>query len=131
MGKDPISGKTLSFTFDDGPMARRTFEHRFAKNGTVTFHALGGSSEAGKDIPGRGPVTKYEVAPVRDDVWAVSYLSSAGYTLTVVLDLATKTLVAFSSNEKMLTLQHGSFEETPAAADSKPRDGMHASAPRH
>ena len=128
MSKDPFRGKTLSFTFDDGPMSGKTFEHRFADNGTVTFHALG-RSEAGTDKPDRGAGTKYEIAPVRDDVWAVSYLSSAGYTLTVVLDLATKRLVAFSSNEKMLALQHGSFDETPAAAESK--NGEHASAPRH
>jgi hypothetical protein len=129
MSKDPIRGKTLSFTFDDGPMAGKTFEHRFADNGTVTFHALGRGSEAGTDKPDRGPGTKYEIAPVRDDVWAVSYLSSAGYTLTVVLDLATKRLVAFSSNEKMLALLHGSFGETPATA--KPENGKHAGAPRH
>jgi len=48
-------------------------------------------------------------------VSAVSYLSSAGYTLTAVLDFATKKLVAFSSNEKMLGIQHGTFQEvTPA-----------------
>jgi hypothetical protein len=131
MTKDPIRGKTLSFTFDDGPMAGRTFEHRFAEKGTVTFHALGGSTEGGKDLPGRVPAAKYEVAQVRDDVWAVSYLSSAGYTLTVVLDLAAKKLIAFSSNEKMLALQHGSFEETPVVAESKPKNSVHASAPRH
>jgi hypothetical protein len=42
----------------------------------------------------------------------VSYRSAAGYTLTTVLDFKTRKLVAFSSNEKMLTLQHGTFEET-------------------
>jgi hypothetical protein len=51
MSKDPIRGKTFSFTFDDGPMAGSTFEHRFADNGTVTFHALGGGSETGRDKP--------------------------------------------------------------------------------
>jgi hypothetical protein len=124
MSKDPIRGKTLSFTFDDGPMAGKTFEHRFANDGTVTFHALGGQ-------PDRGPGTKYEVAPVRDDVCAVSYLSSAGYTLTVVLDFATMKLVAFSSNGNMLALQRGSFDETQPAAESKLRNGIYPHAPRH
>jgi hypothetical protein len=106
------------------------FEHRFAGDRTVTFRALGGGSQTGTDKPDRAPATKYEIAPVRDDVWAVSYLSSAGYTLTVVLDLATKKLVAFSSNEKMLAVQHGTFE-TAGAAESKPRDGTHAGSARH
>jgi hypothetical protein len=131
MTKDPIRGKTLSFMFDDGVMSGRAFVHRFAENGTLTFHTVSGSSEAGRDMPGRWPSAKYEVAQVRDDVWAVSYLSSAGYTLTVVLDFATKKLVAFSSNDKTLAVQHGSFEETSAAAESKLRNGTDASAPRH
>jgi hypothetical protein len=40
----------------------------------------------------------------------VSYLSSSGYTLTVVLDNRSKHVVAFASNEKELTVQHGTFE---------------------
>jgi hypothetical protein len=60
----------------------------------------------------------------------VSYLSFAGYTLTVVLDLATKKLLALSSTEKMLALQHGSFEETLPVSESKPRDAVSASGSR-
>jgi hypothetical protein len=128
MSKDPVRGKTLRFTFDDGPMAGKAFEHVFDENGTVTFRAVngdggggGGAKEKGKANP--TPDTKYEVATVRSDVCAVSYLSSAGYTLTAVLDFATKKLVGFSSNEKMLALQHGSFEEVRGAADAKPKSG--------
>ncbi len=64
------------------------------------------------DNSDHAPSTKYEVVAIRDDVCAVSYLSSAGYTLTTILDFATKKLVAFSSNEKMLGVQRGSFEES-------------------
>ena len=56
------------------------------------------------------PKAKYEVAPFTDDVYAVSYLSGSGYTLTSVLDSAGGTVVSFASNEKELVVQHGTFE---------------------
>jgi hypothetical protein len=106
---DPIRGKTFRFTFDDGPMAGKTFEHTFDADGKVSFRALG---EANKAEPSSAvPSTKFETAVVREDVCAVSYLSSARYTLTTILDFKTGRLVAFSSNEKTLGVQHGSFEE--------------------
>jgi hypothetical protein len=128
MSKDPIRGKTFHFKFDDGAMAGKMFEHTFDAGGTVAFRMISGEKKAGKQ-----PSTKYEVATIREDVCAVSYLSSAGYTLTAILDFATKKLVAFSSNEKMLGIQRGSFEETAGGASmaSNPRDAAHAPAPRH
>jgi hypothetical protein len=131
MSMDPIRGKTLRFTFDDGAMAGKTFEHTFDADGTVVFRILGGEKKAGEK-PDHAPSPKYQVATIRDDVRAVSYLSPAGYTLTIILDFATNKLVAFSSNEKMLGLQRGSFEEVAGSATtaSNPRDDTHASAPR-
>jgi hypothetical protein len=115
MSRDSVGGKVLRFSFDDGPMAKKTFEHHFHENGTVEFRQVAGGKTEGDKKPNGNPATKYELATVRDGVSAVSYLSSAGYTLTAVLDFATKKLVAFSSNEKMLGIQHGTFQEvTPA-----------------
>ena len=57
-----------------------------------------------------------QVASLGQDVHALSYLSGNGYTLTVVLDYKTMKLVAFASNEKSLTLQHGTFELLGSAA---------------
>ena len=37
----------------------------------------------------RSHVDKYEVAKVSDDVYAVSYLGSAGYTLSLILNFRT------------------------------------------
>jgi hypothetical protein len=50
------------------------------------------------------------VASLGQDIHTVAYLSSSGYTLTVVLDYKSRKLVAFASNEKSLTVQHGTFE---------------------
>jgi hypothetical protein len=104
MSTDPIRGKTIRWTFIDGPMAKRTFEHTFDEAGTVTYRAIDGNG--GKP----GSAQKYEAAEVGTDVWAVSYLSPSGYTLTVVLDYRTSRLVAFASNEKELTVQKGTFD---------------------
>jgi hypothetical protein len=135
MKGDPISGHTVRFTFTDGPMAKKTFEHIFDTSGTVTFRMLGGdgSSSAGKSATGgeskNAPEPKYELAMLRDNVWAVSYLGSGGYTLTTVLDFKTRKLLAFSSNEKGVAVQHGTFEygeRAPARAPSE-----HAHGERH
>jgi hypothetical protein len=100
-----IRGKTLRWTFTDGPMANKTFEHLFTEKGSVTFRSIEGTTK-GKPTE----VEICEVAQVSAEVCAVSYMSG-GYTLTVVLDFGTGKLFAFSSNEKEMTLQRGIFDE--------------------
>ncbi len=119
MGSDPLRGKTIRWTYDDGPMAGKTFEHTFASDGTVTWREAGADEKSpnppsdGKQKTGK-PATrakaKYEVATINDDVCAVSYLSESGFTLTSVLDFDSGTVVSFASNEKELIPQHGMFE---------------------
>lgn len=126
MTRDPIRGKTLFFTFDDGPMAKKTFAHVFGDNGTVEFSMVGADAPSPPTKePKKTPDTKYEAASVGAQVFAVSYLGPAGYTLTTVLDFETRRLVAFSSNEKMLAVQHGTFEVAGTRVGAEPR------APRH
>ena len=118
MASDPVRGKTIRWTYDDGPMAGKSFEHTFGEDGTVTWHETGAQNKPrpptnGQRKAGQGstePKAKYEVAPVNDDVYAVSYLSGSGYTLTSVLDFAGGSVVSFASNEKELVVQHGTFE---------------------
>jgi len=118
MNKDPIGGKTIRWTFSDGPMAKKTFEHDFDKGGTVTFRMLDDRGQGGKPSEGK----KYESVHVGRDVHAISYLGPAGYTLTVILDFSTGKLVAFASNEKELTVQHGTFETDGARAIQQKRE---------
>ena len=98
----PIRGKTLSLTFKDGQMAGKTIDHAFHVDGSLDFFP----AEAPEK---RSHVDSYEVARVSDDVYAVSYLGSSGYTLSIVLNFADAHLIAFSSNDKMMQMQHGSF----------------------
>ncbi len=118
MNAGRVPGKTIRWTFSDGPMAKRTFEHIFEKGGAVKFRMLDGNAKAEATRE-----KKYEAARIAADVDAVSYLGSSGYTLTVVLDYRTKRLVAFASNEKELVLQHGRFELQGSAKTSKSGKG--------
>ena len=107
---NPITGHSLRFTFVDGPVAGKSFDHTFSRNGHVSFREVGSDSD-GKP----GAAQQYEVASIGPDIHAVSYLSSSGHTLTVVLDYKTLKLVAFASNEKSLTMQQGTFEPLGSA----------------
>ena len=113
MKADPIRGKSIRWTFTDGPLAKKTFEHTFDADGGVAWRMLEG------DVKGKPThVDVCLIDTVGEDVHAVSYLGSSGYTLTVVLDYRTGKMVAFASNDKEVTVQHGTFE---AAGTSEKR----------
>lgn len=108
MKSDPIRGKTLSWTFEDGPMKGKTFEHTFGADGSVSWRCTDGSQKG---------ASKYESVPVNDVVHAVSYLSEdSGFTLTTILDFGTGRMVSFASNAKQLVTQRGHFEAARKAA---------------
>jgi hypothetical protein len=95
-----VAGRTLRWTFEDGPTAGKTFQHAFGADGTVRYGMDGGASSG---------TARYVFAPVGDHVGVVSYLGAAGYTLTSVLDFSAGTVVAVASNESEVVLQHGRF----------------------
>ena len=110
MGTNPITGHTLRWKFFDGPMAGKSFDHTFSRNGNVAFREVNGDPNAKP-----GSADQYEVASLGQDVHAVSYRTSSGNTLTVVLDYKTLKLVAFASNQNALTMLQGSFEPLGSA----------------
>lgn len=118
MTRDPIRGATIHWKFE-GPMAGKTFEHVFGHDGTVSYRMLGGDSESQL-----APAVKCEIAHVAPDIWAVSYLGSSGYTLTVILDFETNALVSFASNEKELNQQKGTFEVVESS-EQRAKSGKH------
>ena len=120
---DPIRGKTHRWTFTDGPTAGKTYEHTFNKNGTVAFKEVGGAAE-GKGAAKKKPAKKaappqkpdrprYAAVRAAHDVYAVSYRSGSGYTLTVVLNFEDHRLVGFASNDKEWYPLKGTFEAGP------------------
>jgi hypothetical protein len=110
LNNNPITGHALRWTFQDGPMAGKSFDHTFSRNGGVIFREVGGDPNSKP-----GSADQYHVASLGQDVHAVSYLSASGYTLTVVLDFKARKLVAFASNETSLTFQRGTFEPLGSA----------------
>src|SRR5687767_11991839 len=105
MVQNPITGRSLRWSFLDGPMAGKSFDHEFNRNGGVIFREVGGDPNAKP-----GSADQYQVASLGQDIHTVAYLSPSGYTLTVVLDYKSRKLVAFASNEKSLMMQNGTFE---------------------
>lgn len=102
---NPVTGHSLRFTFNDGPMAGKAFDHTFSRNGNVSFREVDGDPNAKA-----GNAQQYHVATVGQDVHVISYLTGSGNTLTLVLDYKTMKLVAFASNDKSLIMQQGTFQ---------------------
>jgi hypothetical protein len=107
MAANPVTGHSLRWKFADGPMAGKSFDHTFNRNGHVSFKEVGGDPNG---QPIAGSAGQYVVASLAPDVHAVSYLTAAGHTLTVVMDYKSMKLVAFASNEQSLTMQQGTFD---------------------
>lgn len=105
MAPDPLSGRRMRWTYADGLMKGKTFEHAFTNDGKVSWKA------AGDARPAADASAAYEFARVTDDVYAFSYLSSHGYTLTTVVNERSHAIVSFASNEKELVVQHGTIEQ--------------------
>jgi phenolic acid decarboxylase len=92
---DPITGKTLRFTWTDGPTKGETHEHVFNADGSVDYHKVGADAK-GKPAHEK----KYAAMKVCDGVYLVSYLAASGFTLTVALNFADQSIVGFASNDK-------------------------------
>ena len=56
MASDPIRGKTIRWTYDDGPMAGKSFEHTFGDDGVVTWREAG-DPDKGTKPPTNGKQT--------------------------------------------------------------------------
>ena len=105
-----LRGRTVRWTFRDGPVAGKTYEHAFNDDGSVEYRHVG----AAKGAPTRE--TECAIVDVTPDVAAISYLAASGYTLTAILNFRTREVVAFASNDKGWYRQDGSFEVVDTSA---------------
>jgi hypothetical protein len=114
MAKNPstqIQGSTIRFSWTDGPTKGQTHEHVFHEDGTVEWHAVEEGAQKKRSAPSaQAERPKYYCVEVTDDFWLVSYLSKAGYTLTVVLNFEDGSLVGIASNDKIWMPVHGHFQ---------------------
>jgi hypothetical protein len=106
MESSPIRGRKMRFTWNDGPIKGKTYEHMFHQDGTVDFRPAG-AEQPQEAREKQKPV--YAAERVADGVYAVSYLSR-GYTLTAVLNFGDRRMVGFASDASHWYPVHGSFE---------------------
>jgi hypothetical protein len=107
-----IRGKTMRWTWTEGPTKGQVHEHIFHSDGTVEWHDPHpaasdrgpGSAKPGQERP------RYAAFEVTSDVYAVSYLAPSGFTLTVVLNLANRQLVGFASGKDQWHPLRGTVE---------------------
>jgi len=115
---NPLRGKTMRFTFHEGPTKGASYDHTFRDDDTVTWRD---SASPKRDEPSekasvkngksdKEPPTEYGSFQVADDVYVVSYLSKSGYTLTVALNFETDELFGFASNNENWYRVRGIFE---------------------
>ena len=102
---DSLTGKTIRWTFIDGPVAGITFEHAFHEDGRVTWRYVDGEHKGTERTE-----KSYSAIKVNEKTWVISYLAASGHTLTVVLSLDDGHLVGFGSNEKSWVPLNGTFE---------------------
>jgi hypothetical protein len=106
-----VRGHTIRLTWTEGPTKGTTHEHVFHQDGTVEWHDAppkGSSQPQQASRPKERP--EYAALPVADDIYAVSYLSTSGYTLTVVLNFRDHRMVGFASGAKDWYPVQGTFE---------------------
>ena len=98
-----VSGKTIRFTWTDGPTTGEAHEHRFHDDGSVEYRKAGSTADYQRE-------KRYAAERVSDEVDLVSYLAASGYTLTVALNYRDKSIVGFASNDKQWFPVKGKFE---------------------
>ena len=102
---DSLRGRTVRWTFTDGPAAGVTYEHMFETDGSISFRAADAAQSGGFTRARDGTVARID-----DGTFVVSYLSESGFTLTVVLNTRDHTMIGFASNNESWFQQQGTFE---------------------
>lgn len=117
---EQVRGKTIRLTWNDGPTKGAVHEHRFHDDGTVEWRTVP-KNENGSIRPtsrGRPERPPYVAERITDEVCLVSYLSGAGYTLTMALHFPVGTVVGIASNEEHWMPVHGRFEAVNSPLES-------------
>jgi hypothetical protein len=102
---EAVRGKILRFGWTEGPTKGASHDHRFHEDGSVEYR----NADAKADDKWTRE-DEYSAVPVSDDVCLVSYLGSAGYTLTVALNFKNKRMVGIASGAKDWHPVAGTFE---------------------
>jgi hypothetical protein len=109
-----LAGRTLRWTFADGPTANKTYEHTFSNDGTVVFHEVGGAAAQKPESSGNKTTPiRYASNEIAPGLHFMSYLSpDSGYTLTVLVDMNKRAVHAVASGAKDWYPLEGTLDST-------------------
>lgn len=102
---DSVRGRTIRWTWTQGPVAGVTHEHEFRPDGSVEWRVLSGPQKGHSAVE-----EEYAVYRVAESVSTVSYRAASGYTLTVTLNFTTGEMFGFASGEGRWYPGRGTFE---------------------
>lgn len=101
-----LAGKKFRFTWTAGPTASATHEHVFHTDGTVAY------AQIEPDRPPQYTTAKqYGAYQLAEDIYLMSYLGTAGWSLTVAMNFKDKRLQGFAANATQWYPVEGRFEE--------------------
>ena len=94
-----IRGRTLRWSWTEGPTRGETHEHRFGDDGTVTWRSVQADAPPGPsmDRDAGGERATYAALRLSDEIYLVSYLAPSGFTLTVAVNFADGSVAGFAS----------------------------------
>lgn len=94
-----IRGRTMRWSWTEGPTRGETHEHRFGEDGTVTWRRVKpeDTSRASASPEDTRERATYAAVRLTGEIYLVSYLAPSGFTLTVAVDLATGSVAGFAS----------------------------------
>ena len=101
---DPVRGRTIRWTHQEGPDKGTLMEHVFREDGHMLLRAVNGRQKGSAQEE-----RKYESTRVGPDLYTVSYRTAAGATVTVFLNFKTRTLLGFSSDSEGWYPSRGTF----------------------
>jgi hypothetical protein len=101
---DPVRGRTIRWTWKDGPEKGSLMEHVFREDGHMLLRAVNGRRTESARVE-----RKYESTRMEQDLYTVSYRTAAGATVTVFLNFKKGTLLGFSSDSEGWYPSRGTF----------------------
>lgn len=101
---DPVRGRTIRWTWKEGPEKGAFVEHVFREDGHMLLRAVNGRHKSLLKVERR-----YESTRVGPDLYTVSYRTAAGATTTVILNFKDGTLLGFSSDSEGWYPSRGTF----------------------
>jgi hypothetical protein len=104
LAANPVHGKTVRWTWKEGPAKGSVFEHVFQEDGTVLWRVLKGPHKGFSKLE-KG----YAAERLGGDLYTISYRAASGHMMTIVLNLKDGTMVGLASGAQDWYPVRGTF----------------------